>query len=97
MNQKSQMNVQDMFLNQARKDCIAVIVTLLNGTEMKGVIRGYDFYTLLFQTQNQATTLIYKHAVATIVPCQELIQFNNPLTAMQENPLESTVASNKKI
>lgn len=93
MSQKSQMNVQDMFLNQARKDCIPVSIQLLSGTLLKGVIRGFDFYTILLQTQGKPTTLVYKHAVATIVPCQEMMLFRNAMTAMEEQPIEAGVKS----
>ncbi len=93
MSQKSQMNVQDMFLNQARKDCIPVTIQLLSGALLKGVIKGFDFYSILLQTQGKPTTLVYKHAVAIIVPCQELMLFNNTMSAMESNPLEASVTS----
>ena len=93
MSQKSQMNVQDMFLNQARKDCIPVSIQLLSGALLKGVVKGFDFYTILLQTQGKPTTLVYKHAVALIVPCQELMLFHNTMSAMESNPLEATATS----
>ncbi|MBF0565953.1 MAG: RNA chaperone Hfq [Nitrospirae bacterium] len=63
-------NLQDQFLNQLRKEKITVIVYLTNGVRLKGTIRSFDnFVIILKDTRNQ---LIYKHAVSTIVPEQDV-------------------------
>ena len=37
-----QINLQDTFLNQARKDRIPVTIFLMNGYQFKGIVKGFD-------------------------------------------------------
>lgn len=62
---KSQ-NLQDNYLNQLRKDKIPVLVYLTNGVRLKGVIKSFDNFVILLKENTHS--LIYKHAIATIVP-----------------------------
>ena len=60
-------NLQDLFLNQARRDRQTVTMFLVNGFQMRGVITGFDpFVIVLFSEGRQQ--MIYKHAVSTITP-----------------------------
>lgn len=59
-------NLQDNYLNQLRKDKIPVVVFLTNGVRLKGVIKSFDSFVILLEENTQS--LIYKHAVSTIVP-----------------------------
>jgi host factor-I protein len=59
-------NLQDSYLNQLRKDKTPVIVYLTNGVRLRGVIKGFDSFVILLEENTQS--LIYKHAVSTIVP-----------------------------
>lgn len=59
-------NLQDSYLNQLRKDKIPVVVYLTNGVRLKGVIKGFDNFVIILEENTQS--LIYKHAVSTIVP-----------------------------
>ncbi len=59
-------NLQDNYLNQLRKDKIPVLVFLTNGVRLKGVIKSFDSFVILLEENTQS--LIYKHAVSTIVP-----------------------------
>lgn len=59
-------NLQDLFLNQLRKDRIPVIVFLTNGVRLKGVIKGFDNFVVLLKEASEQ--LIYKHAISTIIP-----------------------------
>jgi host factor-I protein len=59
-------NVQDNYLNQLRKDKIPVVVFLTNGVRLKGIIKSFDSFVILLEENTQS--LIYKHAVSTIVP-----------------------------
>lgn len=61
------MNIQDTFLNQLRKNNIFVTVFLLNGFQLKGVIKSYDNFTVLMESDGKQQ-LIYKHAISTFVP-----------------------------
>ena len=64
--QKTQ-NLQDMFLNQARKDRMAVTMFLMNGFQLHGVIKGFDGFTVVLDSDGKQQ-LIYKHAISTVVP-----------------------------
>ena len=64
--QKTQ-NLQDLFLNQARKEKTAVTMFLMNGFQLRGVIRGFDGFTVILDSEGKQQ-LIYKHAISTVVP-----------------------------
>jgi len=63
---KSQVNLQDIFLNQMRKEKIPVTMYLVNGARLSGVIKGFDNFVILLKHENQH--LVYKHAISTIIP-----------------------------
>lgn len=64
---KSTMNLQDSFLNQARKQNITVTVELSNGEKLKGKVSGFDSFTVIIDT-GKIPHLIYKHAISSISP-----------------------------
>ena len=59
-------NLQELFLNQVRKEKIPVVIFLTNGVRLKGIIKGFDNFVVLLKDANEQ--LIYKHAVSSIVP-----------------------------
>ncbi|MEH6914726.1 RNA chaperone Hfq, partial [Priestia megaterium] len=61
------VNIQDQFLNQLRKENIYVTVFLLNGFQLRGLIKGFDNFTVLIESEGKQQ-LIYKHAISTFVP-----------------------------
>ncbi|NLO88203.1 MAG: RNA chaperone Hfq [Firmicutes bacterium] len=61
------INLQDVFLNQIRKDGVPVTIFLLNGYQIKGYVRGFDNFTVVMDSDGKQQ-LIYKHAISTIVP-----------------------------
>lgn len=61
------MNIQDNYLNQLRKNNIFVTVFLLNGFQLKGLVKSYDNFTVLFESDGKQQ-LIYKHAISTFTP-----------------------------
>ena len=63
---KSQVNLQDIFLNQMRKEKIPVTMYLVNGARISGTIKGFDNFVILMKQENQQ--LVYKHAISTIIP-----------------------------
>ncbi len=63
---KSQVNLQDIFLNQMRKEKIPVTMYLVNGARLTGTIKGFDSFVILLKQENQQ--LVYKHAISTIIP-----------------------------
>ena len=68
--QKTQ-NLQDLFLNQARKEKLAVTMFLMNGFQLRGVIRGFDGFTVILDSDGKQQ-MIYKHAISTVVPVRPL-------------------------
>ena len=64
------LNLQDMFLNQARKEGIGVTIFLSNSVQLRGHVRGFDAFTVLLEAPGKPTQLVYKHAIASIVPAR---------------------------
>ena len=60
-------NLQDVFLNTARRQNISVTVFLINGVKLQGLITWFDNYSILLKREGHIQ-LIYKHAVSTIMP-----------------------------
>jgi host factor-I protein len=60
------VNLQDNYLNQLRKEKIPVVIYLTNGVRLKGMIKSFDNFVILLKENTES--LIYKHAVSTIVP-----------------------------
>lgn len=72
---KAQANIQDGFLNQVRKENIPVTVFLVNGFQLKGVVKGFDNFTVILEVDGKQQ-MIYKHAISTMVP-QKPVNLNN--------------------
>jgi len=64
------VNLQDQYLNQLRKEKIPVVIYLTNGVRLKGLIKAFDNFVILLKESNQS--LVYKHAISTIVPEKEV-------------------------
>lgn len=71
MSTKSEINLQDGYLNQIRKDNILTTVYLVNGFQLKGLIKGFDSYTVLLDVDGKQM-LIYKHAISTVNPIKPI-------------------------
>ena len=65
------INLQDVFLNQCRKEKISVTIILTNGFQFKGIVKGFDNYTVILDTDGKQN-LIYKHAISTITPLRPI-------------------------
>ena len=63
------INLQDVFLNQCRKDRILVTIFLTNGFQFKGMVKGFDSYVVILDCEGKQQ-LVYKHAISTIVPAR---------------------------
>ena len=66
-----QLNLQDVFLNQARREKITVTIYLTNGFQFKGVVRGFDAFTVILDCEGRKN-LVYKHAISTIIPSKTI-------------------------
>ena len=62
-----QLNLQDTFLNQVRKENIAVTMFLVNGFQLKGYVKGFDSFIVLMEVDGKQQ-MIYKHAISTLIP-----------------------------
>ena len=69
MNNKER-KLQDLYLNYLRKENVPVSIFLINGTRLKGTIKGFDNFVVILKQNNQQ--LIYKHAISTISPEKEI-------------------------
>jgi host factor-I protein len=69
------INLQDMFLNQVRKEGIGVTIYLTNSVQLRGQVRGFDAFTVLLDSQGKPTQLVYKHAIASIVPTKQISSY----------------------
>ena len=61
------INLQDVFLNQARKEQVMVKLILMNGYQFKGVVKGFDSYVVILDCEGKQN-VAYKHAISTVVP-----------------------------
>jgi host factor-I protein len=61
----SQPNIQDVFLNYARRDRLTVVINLLDGRQLEGRIKNFDRFAVIVEV-NDADQLLFKHAIATI-------------------------------
>lgn len=64
--EKQPQNIQDGFLNSARKEKLLVTIYLLSGVKLTGRIRSFDKYSVVLESNNQEQ-LIFKHAISTVV------------------------------
>lgn len=65
------LNLQDVFLNQARKEKIPVTVYLTNGFQFKGMIKGFDNFTVIVEGDGKQN-LVFKHAISTVTPARPI-------------------------
>ncbi|WP_163971299.1 RNA chaperone Hfq [Oceanobacillus halotolerans] len=65
------VNIQDQYLNQLRKDHISVTVFLTNGFQLRGILKAFDNFTVLLETDGKQQ-LIYKHAISTFAPSRNV-------------------------
>ncbi len=61
------INLQDLFLNQARKEKLPLTMFLMNGFQLRGIVTGFDSFTVVLDSDGKQQ-LIYKHAISTIIP-----------------------------
>ena len=61
------LNLQDIFLNQIRKEKTMVTIYLVNGFQLRGYVKGFDSFTLIIENEGRQN-LVYKNAISTITP-----------------------------
>ena len=68
---KPAMNLLDSFLNHVRKENLGVIIYLINGFQIRGLVRGFDNFTVIIENEGKQQ-LVYKHAISTISPAANI-------------------------
>jgi host factor-I protein len=68
---KQSMNIQDTFLNQVRKDNIPTTIYLVNGFQIRGVIKAFDNFTIVIESEGRQQ-MVYKHAISTFTPTRSV-------------------------
>ncbi len=86
---KPAQNIQDSFLNNARKEKGVVTIYLLSGVKLSGRIRSFDKYSLVMETNNQEQ-LIFKHAISTVVTTRSAHPYPSASSPM---PVASSAAA----
>lgn len=71
MGKSMSMNLQDVFLNQLRRDKVLITLYLINGFQIKGIIKGFDNFVIVLEADGNQQ-IIYKHAISTILPMKPI-------------------------
>jgi host factor-I protein len=87
-----QLNLQDGFLAQVKKEKAGVVVYLVNGFQLKGTVKGFDNFTIFLESPEGKLQMVYKHAVTT-VQCLKTMGFTFLSDAFKE--MASQGVSNK--
>ena len=83
------LNLQDMFLNQLRKEKIMVTVYLVNGFQLRGYVKGFDTFTIVVENEGRQN-LVYKNAVSTITPTK-------PVKLLENIPVQPESTASEKL
>ena len=62
-------NLQDLILNEVRREHTPVTLFLMNGFQLKGIVTGFDSFTVVLSSEGRQQ-MIYQHAISTLVPLQ---------------------------
>lgn len=68
---KQGRNLQDAFLNAARKEKVDVTIYLMNGVPLNGRVASFDSFTVLLEVDRRMN-MVYKHAISTITPSRPI-------------------------
>lgn len=91
---KPAQNIQDIFLNTARKDKVHVTIYLMSGVKLSGRIRSFDKYSLILENNNQEQ-LIFKHAISTVVTAKGHLPVPSPSSSQLQ--AQTTVPAHAEV
>jgi host factor-I protein len=83
-----QQNIQEAFLNNARKDKTFLTIYLMSGVKLSGRIKSFDKYSVILEASNQEQ-LIFKHAISTVViskPAHSSAGPHGPISSSTPSP-----------
>ena len=86
---KNSADLQDIILNGVRKNRIPVTMHLTNGVPLKGIIRGFDSYVVLLESDGKQP-MIFKHAISTVTPSRP-VQYSPSESDGPANPSEEEI------
>ena len=86
---KNSAELQDIILNSVRKNRIPVTMHLTNGVPLKGIIRGFDSFVVLLESDGKQQ-MIYKHAISTVTPSRPVQYSTMPSSLVEDDPVEYT-------
>jgi host factor-I protein len=78
--EKQAQNIQEAFLNNARKEKTFLTIYLMSGVKLSGRIKSFDKYSVVLETNNQEQ-LIFKHAISTVVVSRPFHTGSHPAAA----------------
>jgi len=88
---KPAQNIQDSFLNTARKERLSITIYLLSGVKLTGRIRSFDKYSVVLEANGQEQ-LIFKHAISTVVMGRVVAAAHGPHVAHAEKTVAGVAA-----
>lgn len=83
--EKLAQNIQEAFLNNARKDKTFLTIYLMSGVKLSGRIKSFDKYSVVLETNNQEQ-LIFKHAISTVVVSKTIHNASAHAAGVQSAP-----------
>ncbi|MDP9162218.1 MAG: RNA chaperone Hfq [Acidobacteriota bacterium] len=92
MESKLAQNIQESFLNTARKERTNITIYLLSGVKLTGRIRSFDKYSVILETNNQEQ-LIFKHAISTVAMGKSLHSQPEKVSSISSPDAIQTTAS----
>ena len=93
MENKAAQNIQDGFLNTARKDKFVVTIYLISGAKLIGRIRSFDKYAVVLDTNHQEQ-LIFKHAISSVAISRSAHSAHSERPLERRSPAEPVAAAN---
>ncbi len=78
MSTEKPQNLQDVFLNNVRKQKTPVTVFLVNGVKLQGIITWFDNFCVLLRRDGHSQ-LVYKHAISTVMPVTPVSLYDDDL------------------
>ena len=90
--EKLAQNIQEAFLNNARRDKTFLTIYLMSGVKLSGRIKSFDKYSVILETNNQEQ-LIFKHAISTVVMARQAHSHGEPKPVVAAPQSESAVSN----
>ena len=84
MMKKNNTDLQDTFLNNVRKSSTPVTIHLVNGFQIKGMVKGFDNFVIMMDVMGRQQ-MVYKHAVSTVSPARPVTTFRGSTESEEDS------------